>query len=183
MSRVRRGDDRCVRIRHPDLVRGLADELKRDRPSAQPMIDEHHFPATDAVRVAVIWDKWEDVPIAERVAIILQAYQEAEGDDSRRRVALAMGYTPPEAYESGMLPYQVAPLVRKADLVTIDECAGAMLAEGASVLFDPKKPQLRFATEDDAGAAVQRLVKRLPNSEPVWAISQEGGRIEWQEQI
>jgi hypothetical protein len=53
-----------------------------------------------------------------------------------------------------------------------------LLDEGASVLFAPEKPQLRFASEEEAEAARGRLIRRLPDSEQVWVITQEVGKIE-----
>jgi len=53
------------------------------------------------------------------------------------RIALAIGLTVPEAYESGLLPYQVMPALRKGDPLTPEQCAKSMLDQGASLLFDP----------------------------------------------
>ena len=92
---------------------------------------------------------------------------------------MAVGLTFPEAYEAGMLPFQVIPLLRKGDLVSAEDCLKAMLDEGASPIFPGGKPELRFASEREAEESIERLVKRLPGSEPVWAVVREAGRIEW----
>src|SRR2546427_3115332 len=146
------------------LVGRLVEELKSDRPSGQPMIEEEEFP-TKKLRVNVIWDEWDRVPLEDRTATILRAYEQAEGRESRDRIALASGLTVPEAHAAGMLPYQVIAAVRKGDAVTIDQCRQALIEEGASILFGEDKPQLRFSTEEEAEAARKRLAERLPNSE------------------
>jgi hypothetical protein len=56
---------------------------------------------------------------------------------------------------------------------TREQCRDAMLAEGASKLFGPGVLQLRFATQDEAEACRQRLIKRLSASENVWMVSRE----------
>jgi len=159
-----------------DMAEALADELKNNRESGQPVIEEQEFP-TGNVRVTVVWDKWDHLSLEDRTAIILRAYELAEGPDSRNRIALASGLTVPEAYDAGMLPFRIVPLVRKNDPVTLEQCVKAMLEEGASTLEDSERPQLRFATEADAIASQRRLAQRLPGSEPVWAVMQEPGRV------
>jgi hypothetical protein len=73
-----------------------------------------------------------------------------------------------------LLPFQVTTALRKNDLVTLEQCREAMIAEGASLLSDPRKPELRFATADQADEGVRRLVARLPESEPVWIVMKDG---------
>src|SRR5947207_1781011 len=146
MPRIRRGPESQPRPRYPDLVRALAEELKNSHDAGQPRIEEQVFPQTNAVRVTVLWDKWESVPDEDRAATILQAYEQAEGKDCRNPIALAIGLTFPDALESGLLPFQITTPLRKGDPVTVEQCREAMIAEGASILLDPSKPQLRFAT-------------------------------------
>jgi hypothetical protein len=86
--------------------------------------------------------------------------------------------TVPEATESGLLPYEVVAMVRRGDPVTLEQCRQAMIEEGASLLFDPARPRLRFATEEDAAAGVKRLIARLPGSDPVWGVTQEVARVD-----
>lgn len=177
MPRIVQGVEERRRIRYPELITDLADELRTKRESGQPVIREQHFPRTNAIRVTVIWDKWEGVPDEDRVATILHAYEQVEGGDFRDRIALVIGLTVPEATESGLLPVQVTTALRKDDPVTLEQCRDAMIAEGASILSDPSKPKLRFATVEEAEACVKRLVERLPGSDPVWVIAQEGPRL------
>jgi hypothetical protein len=179
MPRIVRGREQVATpTRFRGLVDELARELKQSHESGQPVIDEQHFSRTGKIRVTVLWDKSDDVPHEERAEIILKAYENAEGKDVRENVALVVGLTFPEAYEAGMLPFQVIPLLRKGDPVSAEDCLKAMLDEGASKLFPDGTPELRFASESEAKKSIERLVKRLPGSEPVWAVVRESGRIE-----
>src|SRR3954466_4490552 len=94
------------------LASTLAEELKSNKESGQPMIDEREF-ETGAIRVNVIWDEWENIPHETRTETILRAYEQVEGKEYEKRIALAIGLTVPEAYSSGLLPYQVIPLLRQ----------------------------------------------------------------------
>jgi hypothetical protein len=179
MPRIIRGQEPIARPTHfPGLVDELAQELKQSSGSGQPVIDEQHFPSTGRIRATVVWDKWNGVPHEERAEIILRAYEKAEGTETRQKIALAVGMTFLEALEAGMLPFQVTPLIRRGDPVSPEDCYQAMLDEGAFRLFPQGRPELRFATEEEAKASIKSLVKRLPGSEPVWAIARDLGRIE-----
>src|SRR6266852_3671443 len=149
MPRKRRGFEEPPRRTVGNLVERLADELKSDRQSGQPLIEEEEFP-TKKLRVNVIWDEWDRVPLEDRTATILRAYEQAEGRDYRDRIALASGLTGPEAHAAGRLPYQVIAAVRKADPVTMDQCRKALIEEGASILYGQDNPQLRFSTKEEA---------------------------------
>lgn len=177
MPRKRREFEAPPRRAVGSLVKRLVDELKSNRQSGQPMIEEEEFP-TKKLRVNVVWDEWDRVPLEERTATILRAYEEAESRAYADRISLASGLTVPEAHAAGMLPYQVIAAVRKGDPVTPEQCRKALLEEGASLLLDENNPQLRFATEDEAEAARKRLAERLPKSEPVWVVTKEVGLVE-----
>ena len=160
------------------LADELAAELKSQRESGQPVIHETEFPNSDQLRVVVIWDAWHNLTHEARTDTIHQAYELAEGAAARNRIGLASGLTVPEAFGAGMLPVQVIAALRKSDPVTAEQCNAALIEEGASVLVSPEKPQLRFATLDEADAACQRLAKRLPGSDEVWVTLEEVGRVE-----
>jgi hypothetical protein len=155
-----------------DLAEKLSQELKSNRESGQPLVYERELRA-NRFSVTVIWDEWDHIPLEERAAIILRAYELAEDASYPEKIALATGLTVPEATAAGMLPYQVGTALRKADPVTFEQCWKAMLEEGASQLFGPNVLQLRFATRVEAEACRRRLVKRLPGSDDVWVISRE----------
>ncbi len=171
MPRIKLGPERGSPA-DKNLVDQLAKELKSSTESGQPLIYEHEL-HRDRLRVIVIWDAWDRVPLADRTEIILRAYDIAEGAASRNKIALASGLTVPEATEAGRLPYQISTALRKGDPVTFQQCRDAMLAEGASILFGPNVLQLRFAAQKEAEACRERLLKRLPGSENVWLINRE----------
>ena len=177
MPRKRRGFEEPSRHTVGYLVEKLVQELKSNRQSGQPLIEEQEFP-TKKLRVNVIWDEWDRVPLEDRTATILRAYELAEGQEYRDRIALASGLTGLEAHAAGMLPYQVFAALRPGDPVTMDQVRKALIEEGASTLLGEDNPQLRFATEEEAEEARQRLAVRLPNSEPVWVITKEVGTVE-----
>src|ERR1043165_6723138 len=114
MPRTRRKSEELPRRTIASLVGRLVDELKSNRESGQPMIEQEEFP-TKKLRVNVIWDEWDHIPLEDRTATILRGYEQAEGREYRDRIALASGLTVPEAQAAGMLPYQVIPALRKGD--------------------------------------------------------------------
>jgi hypothetical protein len=177
MPRKKRGVEEQPRPARGDLAERLADELRSGRASGQPMIDELEY-ASGKISVTVVWDEWDRLSLEDRTSIILRAYELAEGRGYRDRIALASGLTVPEAYGAGMLPFQIIPALRRGDPVTPEQCRQAMLEEGASTLLAADKPQLRFSSEEEAEAARRRLIRRLPDSEPVWVVTQEVGKVE-----
>lgn len=172
MPRKRIGPEALIGSVKKELTEKRAAELKSNREFGQPVIYEHTF-RTGKVRVTVIWDAWHDVPLQERSATILRAYEMAEGTESRDRIALSSGLTVAEAHAAGMLPFQIITALRKGDPVTYDQARQAVLDEGGSSLFPWNRTQLRFATQEEAEAARQRLIQRFPGSEDVWIIDRE----------
>jgi len=172
MPRKRIGPESRIGSAKKELAEKLAAELKSNREFGQPVIYEHAF-RTGKERVTVIWDAWHDVPLQERSATILSAYELAEGPESRDRIVLASGLTVPEAHAAGMLPYRIITALRKNDPVTYDQARQAMLEEGGSQLLNPRTVQLRFATEEEAMASRQRLIQRFPRTDDVWMIERE----------
>src|SRR5947209_20518234 len=129
MPRKRRGFEEPPRRTVGALVERLVDELKSNRQSGQPIIEEEEFP-TGKLRVNVIWDEWDRVPLEDRTATILRAYEQPEGRDYRDRIALASGLTAPEAHPAGMFPYLVLAAVRNGHLVPRDQCRKALIEDG-----------------------------------------------------
>lgn len=154
------------------LAERLAEELKSAKDYGQPTIYEQEY-ATKKVRVTVIWDDWADDSLEERSAVILRAYEIAQGSQGRAKIALASGLTVPEATAAGLLPFQVIPARRDSDAVKLEEIEAVMLEQGASKLSRQDGLQLRFSTKDEAAACIQRLSQKLPASAPIWVISRE----------
>ncbi len=155
-----------------DLVAQLARELKSSSATGQPLVYEKEY-RTGKIQVTVIWDDWHRLSHEERTGVILSAYAEAEGPDYRERIALASGLTVLEAEAAGMLPFRIITALRPDDRVTLEECRKAMVEAGASVLRDLQKPELRFATSEEADATLQELVRLLPKSEQVWVVTRD----------
>ena len=151
------------------LTSNLADELKSDRKFGQPLIEEKHFP-TGLISVSVLWDRWQGINLQERPRIITQAYDLAETKDIAEKVRLATGSTFPEALNSGMFSHQIILALRDNDPFSESICRRAMIEEGASMLVDPIHPRLLFPTEGQAAASRDRLIERLPDSEPIWLL-------------
>lgn len=170
------GEDRARPV-GGNLAESLANELRNNRESGQPVIYEQEFPS-GGIRATVIWDAWDHLSLEDRTTVILRAYELAEGPDFRAKLALVSGLTVPEAYAAGMLPFQIIAALRQGDPVSPEQCRQAMFEEGASTLFGAAKPQLRFASEEEAETARKRLARRLPRSEPVWVITQEVGKVD-----
>jgi hypothetical protein len=172
MPRKKIGVQSVIASTNTGLVEKLAQELESGRDYGQPLVYEQEF-ATKKSRVTVIWDEWADASLEERSAIILRAYEQAEGADARDRIALASGLTVPEATAAGMLPYQIITGLRSTDPIRPEDVKAAMLEQGASKLNEVDGLQLRFATREEAEACRQRLTERLPGSEPIWIISRD----------
>ena len=179
MPRLKMGVEDRPRRTDGGLVDRLAEELKSDRKSGQPTIYEQLFPS-DKLRVTVIWDDWDRLPLEDRTETILRAYDRAENPGYRARIALASGLTVPEAHAAGMLPFEIVTALRRGDPVTPEQCREALIAEGASILLNANRPHLMFATADEAEAARGRLIERLAGSDPVWMVTQAvGGVDDW----
>ncbi|GIK15400.1 MAG: hypothetical protein BroJett003_03640 [Planctomycetota bacterium] len=85
---------------HPELVNILAEELRKEGVSSTPEIPtiyEEELPYGAGLHVKVIWSRWGKVPLEERGAIILDAYEQAGMGQERKRILVAMGLTPDEA--------------------------------------------------------------------------------------
>jgi hypothetical protein len=72
-----------------------------------------------------------------------------------------------------MLPYQIITGLRTTDPINPEDVTAAMLEQGASALGEGDGPQLRFATREEAEACRRRLIKKLPDSAPIWIISRD----------
>lgn len=173
MPRILRKPEVRPRPKYDALTLELGEELRSNRESGQPWIEERQSPATDSRVVNVFWDKWEGVPEEDRIATILRAYEDVLGADYADTIAIPGGYTIPEGRDLGLLRYAILSGWRKTDPITEPTLREALIAEGASRLEDPNSPDLRFPTMDDAMAAIERLERRLPGSRDIWIVAED----------
>jgi hypothetical protein len=165
------GDERLA-----SLLLELEKELSKPADVGQPLIIERHMGFGNAVQVTVVWDRFHEIPESDRTALILSAYEQCFGQESRDQVTLAIGLTVPEAVELGLLPYAVVSARRRDDTVTLDQYRQAMISEGASLLDNRELPQLRFASEDEATSSVSRLEKAAPGS--FWIVTRDVAAVQ-----
>jgi hypothetical protein len=79
----------------------LVDELTNPKQSGEPdIVIERPNPSTS--HLFVIWSKWSELEQIVRSRIILDAYEEAVGDQEALKVTVAMGLTPSEAKALGV---------------------------------------------------------------------------------
>ena len=159
------------------LVDRLAEELRSSRESGQPIIYETSLP-NDKLRVTVVWDDWDRLPLEERTEIILEAYERVEGPSAGERIALASGLTIPEAYSAGLLPYQIITAFEARRPVTPKECRDALIEEVSFHRSGTRSAPTEVCHSGRSGGGTGGLSHRLPNSEPVWIITQDPGRVE-----
>jgi hypothetical protein len=158
------------------LVADLAKEIREPRDIRQPIILERAGLGNQSIVAHVIWDRWEDCPRDLRADIILDAYERALGPEYREKISLPIGITVPEAIPMGLLPYAFRMRQGLRPDGPNEEERQAMIDAGASTLSNPRQPELRCATEDDADATYQFLRERLPNS--WWIVEKELDRVQ-----
>lgn len=99
--REKPGQDRDAK--HGELVKALIKEFDREQGDG-PVIIEEPVQASDLLHVYVIWDRFRDVREEHRSAAILDAYQQQFGEETMKRVSIAMGLTQAEADAMGIPP-------------------------------------------------------------------------------
>ena len=157
--------------RFTDVQSRLVAELRSPHPFGQPLILEEDFARTRLIGVTVVWDDFEPRSDLQRSTLILNAYEQVFGKEHKDRIGFAVGYTEPEAVESGLLPFTVSPHLRKSDPLELrDKCRAAMIELGASDLWKKGYPRLRLPTEELANRYFEELIRRVPGSEEVWAV-------------
>lgn len=84
-----------------DLRKELRREIETPKASGEPdIVIERPNPSTS--HLFVIWSKWGDLEQMVRSRIILDAYEEAAGEEEAGKVTVAMGLTPSEASRLGL---------------------------------------------------------------------------------
>ena len=152
------------------LVADLAHELGSPHQFGQPMIHEQVYPRSDTIHAKVFWDRWTNIDLEKRIKIIFAAYHQAETEEAIKRITVVSGYTIAEGVNIGELPYELKPIHRKSDPVSLEQCYEAMRACGASTLARLDMPLLRFPTVEAAQQCKDYLTQQLPGSDEIWAI-------------
>jgi hypothetical protein len=122
MALIRNGTTNPARL--AELSDLLARELRDGADSRQPIIFENQIGHTDHLAVTVVWDEWRDMSPMARARAILTAYQSLQ--EKKDKVAVATGYTYPEAVGAGIFPYAVIPMLRRSDEETRERVIKAM---------------------------------------------------------
>ena len=78
------------------LVAELDAEEGTDAPDAPTFIEDYQ-PFSDRSSVRVVWTKWEGLPPAERVPVVLEAYKRSKRAAELPNITSARGLTPLEA--------------------------------------------------------------------------------------
>ncbi len=150
-----------------ELARELVAEANADQPVVQPFILEQTMRASNALHVAVVWEKWRLIHAGGRGSVIMKAYEIA-AKDRVDLITIAMGVTTEEAIDLGLLPYGIETTVRKDGDVTVEQIRTWMKEEGA--MATPSGLLLRLPNCELAKSAYDRLVRKSsPNH---WALVQ-----------
>jgi hypothetical protein len=157
--------------KHEKLVKKLVQEFSATSPNLQPLILEERITATQSRHVRVIWDAWKDLRDEQRSDVIVEAYQQAEGEEAAGQITIAEGVTVPEALALGLLPFKVVPAPKKAEKVPAAAYEEAIAEETRNTLLGVRAKELRYSRLEDAEAARARLAEALPGSS--WATVQE----------
>lgn len=162
---------------HDSLVRRLAQELRSPGESPQPLILEETIGATGSRHVHVIWDRWKTLSDDERSQVIVEAYSRADGPEVAEQITIAAGVTPKEALALGLLPWKVVRAQKKSARPTppmlndVVDASRAEQVERQSTVLGRSVRELRYAREEDAEQARQRLEQAVPGSR--WKLVKE----------
>jgi hypothetical protein len=146
----------------------LVGELSGKASPDGPLIFEIPLEQSDKIDVIVVWNAFDGIRTEDSTGLILEAYR-----DRKDEISLAMGLTYDEAIAQHLLPYAVAPMMRrgKANPAALKK---AMLEEGGFALPNGKV-ELRFPTMAMAEAAHKRLTEQLPGG--YWSILETVGQV------
>jgi hypothetical protein len=88
---------------HTQWVAQLTIECdQRTATDTGPIVIEEQVQGSDRLHVFAIWDEWREASEEHRSAAILDAYEQARGQEVAARVAVAMGLTKDEATAMGI---------------------------------------------------------------------------------
>ncbi len=86
-----------------DLLMTLEQEWKKPGESTEPILIEQPSGAEGYIRLYVLWAKWQSIPQQQRSRIIMESYKKTHSLDDLLNVTIAMGLTPDEAREMGLV--------------------------------------------------------------------------------
>lgn len=131
--------------------------------------------------VLVVWKKWEGIPHNDRASIILEAYRTREAQTPEApvrscQVLLALGATPDEAIEMGLLPFSIQSSIQRGrpnyeDILNLEKNEGAIETRWGW--------ELRFPSRELAKEAYDRLrsATAIAMPEVHWQVGQQVGRV------
>ena len=151
------------------LIHELEQELLHPRDQPLPFILERHIPVTKSRHVYVIWDRWGDLDPEERTAVIIQAYENAEGVGTADNISVALGVRPQEARVFGLVPYLVQPV--HAQFGERTDYRRALSQETPHTILGENARELCYTDEAAAKRALDRL--KQTNPETSWIIHHE----------
>ena len=129
----------------------------------------------------VVWEKWEGLTHNDRASIILEAYRTRETQTSEApvrssQVLLALGATPDEAIEMGLLPYSIQSSIQRGQpgyeaILELEKNEGAIETRWGW--------ELRFPSRELAKEAHDRLRSATATEMPevLWQPGQQVGRV------
>jgi hypothetical protein len=111
IQKSRRAD---VSVDHGQFVKEILAELSDPQPESlteavagteyqRPHIIEGTLRHSDRLELWVVWTRWSGVREEHRTAAILDAYEKSFGVEKAQRVVIALGVTPEEARELGVI--------------------------------------------------------------------------------
>jgi len=153
------------------LIDKLIAFLTGKKRSTRFLVIENELPQTNSLHVTVIWSDWHTVDVGRRGRLIMEAY-ERTGRGQNRRITLALGLTPREALDLGLLPLRVQLNHRRTDPVARKDLVHALAHAVDGVLIRTEAgPELRLPSEDRALDVYRDLSERFPG--PYWSMVQD----------
>jgi hypothetical protein len=164
-------------IEHIGLLDQLIEKLSEHTSVYQPYFIEHAIKQTKTLHVTVIWDAWKRLSADARSRLVLDAY-ERTGKFPVLKITVALGLTPVDAKNLGLLPFSVVPVVRKTDPIKPRELMAAIRELPIGFRFESAdRVQVKFPNQDEANEAFEFLSEKVGGN-AYWALTQEVASVE-----
>lgn len=154
------------------MLAQLLSELNGQTRSVQPLILEEGMDA--GLYIHVVWDRWERWPEEERTRLIVEAYEHFN-KEIHDKLINAIGVTPVEALEVGLLPFRITDVPKRGQTVDSQKIEKAIEEERKNTVLGRRFPELRYASLEEAEQARQRLERA--EQDVFWVITQEVGKV------